>query len=198
MIDSLRGRLLHKEPMAVTIDVQGVGYAVAISLQTYEKLPAEGEELMLLTHLHVREDAMLLFGFLHENERSLFRLLQGVSGIGAKTALNVLSKCGASDLREYVATGNVSALTSIPGIGKKTAERLVVELRDKIDRGGETTTGGDGAASDPRGEAIMALLALGYSRPVAEKAVLKALHKAEPSEQNTSGLIRLALRELSS
>ena len=198
MIDFLRGRLVRKDPVSVSIDVNGVGYSVSISLQTYEKLPSTGEEVLLLTHLHVREDAMHLFGFLHENERSLFRKLQGVSGIGAKIALNVLSKCGASEFRDYVVSGNVGALTSIPGIGKKTAERIVMELRDKLDRSDGTTLMVDVPNDDPRREAIMALLALGYSRQVAEKAILKAMHEVQDDDRHTSGLIRVALRDLSS
>lgn len=198
MIDFLRGRLVHKEPMSVTVDVGGIGYAVSISLQTYDKLPSEGENLLLLTHLHVREDAMQLFGFLHEGERATFRQLQGISGIGAKTALNILSRCSAAEFRDHVAAGNVGALTSIPGVGKKTAERIVVELRDKITKGEIGAATAPSGADDVRGEAIMALLALGYSRPIAEKAVLKAVHELATEERSTGAIIKAALRTISS
>ena len=197
MIDFLRGRLVHKDPVTITVDVNGIGYAVSISLQTYDRLPSTGEEVFLLTHLHVREDVMQLFGFLHESERALFRLLQGISGIGARIALNILSKCGAAEFRDYVISGNLGALTSIPGVGKKTAERIVVELRDKMAKGDPPGSAASASADDPRGEAIMALLALGYPRQVAEKAILKATHELSTEERNTGNLIKAALRTIS-
>jgi holliday junction DNA helicase RuvA len=197
MIDSLRGTLLRKEPMSIVVDVQGVGYLVHISLQSFDGLPAIGDGVEILTVLHVREDLMQLFGFLTDAERNMFRLLQSISGIGPKVALGILSGCGADQLREYVRMGNVGALTAIPGIGRKTAERIIVELKDKLARSSAPdSVPGSTPASDRRGEALMALLALGYSRASAEQALLKAVQSA-PAEPDVSALIKLALKVLS-
>ena len=196
MIDALKGILVRKEPMSVSIDVNGVSYLVNISLQTFDSLPAEGTEITLLTVLNVREDAMQLFGFLHESERQMFRQFQSISGIGPKMALNILSGCSADELRDYVLTGNIGALTTIPGIGKKTAERIIVELKDKLGKGTvPETVFAQTKSGDNRTEALMALLALGYSRQAAEQAVIKAM-QGEGSH-NTSELIRSALKLIS-
>ncbi|MDT8324888.1 MAG: Holliday junction branch migration protein RuvA [Bacteroidota bacterium] len=199
MIDFLHGTLVAKEAVAAVINVHGVGYHVHIPLSTFETLPAEGEEVRLRTHLHVREDAMQLFGFATEVERSLFRRLQGISGIGARMALNILSGVSPEALRERVVKGDVAALTRIPGIGKKTAERIVVELRDSFARESTTEalkTGDESAVA--REEALMALQALGYARNVAEKAVAAVQRTGEITTGNASQLIKAALRELNS
>lgn len=183
--------------MSVVVDVQGVGYLALISLQTYDALPAEGSPVTILTVLHVREDAMQLFGFLSEAERNMFRQLQSISGIGPKMALNILSGCSADDLREYVRTGNIGAITTIPGIGKKTAERIIVELKDKL---GKTGTGDIGQTmlkpNDHRSEALMALLALGYARSTAEQAIFRSLQSL-PGDATTSEVIKSALKIIS-
>ena len=174
MIASLTGVLKIKSPTEILLDVHGVGYAVTIPLSTYEKLGEVGATQTLLTHLHVREDVMQLFGFATDEERHFFKLLISVSGIGPKIAQGILSGIAVSDLRQHISGGNIGALTAIPGVGRKTAERLVIELRDKT---GKIET--SGIASFPnqdrderlRQEALLALTSLGYNRPIAEKAI---------------------------
>ena len=199
MIEFLHGTLASKEAVSAVIDVHGIGYEVHIPLSTYEKLPETGGEVRLLTHLHVREDAMQLFGFATSTERGIFRQLQSISGIGARMALNILSGVTPEDLRQRVVSGDVAALTRIPGIGKKTAERIVVELRDRFSRDStsEALKSGDETAT-VREEALMALQALGYARPVAEKTLTTIQRSGEPLPINASALIKLALRELNS
>src|SRR5262245_22121847 len=133
MIASLRGALLEKHPNQVIVDVHGVGYDVAIPVSTYSALPESGKEVTLRVHTHVREDAIALFGFVSSEEKVLFEKLIGVSGIGPKLAITVLSGLAAADLTTAIRSGDVQRLTRIPGIGKKTAERMVLELRDKVD-----------------------------------------------------------------
>jgi Holliday junction DNA helicase RuvA len=193
MIDRITGTLLAKEPMAVTVGVGGIGFQVAISLHSFDELPAVGENVTMLTFLHVREDALQLFGFLREEERHMFRLLLGISGIGPKMALNILSGCGAGDLRSYVATGNVGALTAIPGVGRKTAERIVVELKSIVGKSAEWQPGEQGGSPDRRNEAVLALSALGYNRQIAEKAVSKAVASLS-GDASVSDLIKAALK----
>lgn len=200
MIEYLEGILAAKEPVTAIIDVGGVAFSLSISLQTYDALPAAGERVRLLAHLHVREDAMQLYGFAHAEERRLFRQLQSISGIGARMALNILSGIAPDDLRLRVSTGDVGALTRISGIGKKTAERIVVELRDTFAKGmDEKERAAAGGRLSARDEALMALQALGYSRAVAEKTL-----SAETGLQdgvvpvNASELIKSALRMLNS
>jgi Holliday junction DNA helicase RuvA len=151
---------------------------------------------MLLTHLHVREDALQLYGFATEDERTLFRLLVSVNGIGPRMGLGILSGIPAGDLRAHIASGNTAALTTIPGIGRKLAERLVLELREKI--GKAEHAGAFTSPGDPRGsihtEAILALTSLGYSRPVAEKAVRAAAGEAGAADGTLEGLLKAALR----
>ncbi len=177
-----------------------MAFTLSISLQTYDALPAAGERVRLLAHLHVREDAMQLYGFAHAEERQLFRQLQSISGIGARMALNILSGVAPDDLRLRVSTGDVGALTRIPGIGKKTAERIVVELRDTFAKGmdGRERASAGGRLS-ARDEALMALQALGYSRPSAEKALANAAKLTETEGGSTaSELIKAGLKFLNS
>lgn len=196
MIASLTGLLKSKSPTEVLLDVNGVGYAVSIPLSTFEKLGAQNSHVTLFTHLVVREDAMQLFGFATEEERSLFRLLISVNGIGPKIAQAVLSGLSVAELKQHVADGNIAALTAIPNIGRKTAERLVLELRDKIDK-----VPTSGAALPPdrvaeiRAEALLALTSLGYQRAAAEKAIRQALSENK-SDLSLEVLIKLALQNL--
>jgi holliday junction DNA helicase RuvA len=196
MISFLKGTLAFKSPTEAGVDVGGVGYGVSIPLSTFEKLGAQGSEVMLLTHLHVREDVLQLFGFATEEERSLFRLLVSVNGIGPRMGIGILSGIPAADLRAHIASGNTAALTTIPGIGRKLAERLVLELREKI--GKAEHAGAFGAGGDARGsvraEAILALTSLGYSRPVAEKAVRIASDEAKDANTTLEALLKAALR----
>ena len=195
MISQLIGRVVRKGGMEVVVDCHGVGYAVSVPLSTLDLVPPEGENVTLLTILAVREDAMQLYGFLTDAEREAFKLLTTIQGVGGRTALGILSATTLSGLRQAIATGNVAALTRLPGIGKKTAERIVVELREKIigvvPESGEATS----TLSQTADDAVMALLALGYSRIAAEKAVNAAL-KTDPSiSTSTEAIIRAALKQ---
>jgi len=162
MITSLTGTILQRRPPWLWLDVQGVGYELEMPLSGFYQMPAEGAALTVHTHLAIREDAHLLYGFMTVAERDIFRLLIRVNGIGGKVALACLSGLPAERLSQAVAEGDTAQLTAIPGIGPKTAERLVVELRDKMGRGG---------AGDPRQEAIAALLTLGYKPAQASQAI---------------------------
>jgi Holliday junction DNA helicase RuvA len=197
MIASLDGTLKHKSPTEVLIDIQGVGYAVSIPLSTYSALGELNKPVFLLTYLHVREDIMQLFGFATEGERSMFRMLISVSGIGPRTALGILSGISVADVRHHITSGNSAALTSIPGIGKKTAERLILELRDRIDKIGpapESSTGTTDKASEARSEAMLALTSLGYTRQAAEKALRFALKETGEIPLSVEDLIKRALK----
>lgn len=160
MYESVRGRLLLKEPSRCVLEAGGVGYSILVPLSTFEKLPHLGEEASLKTHLSIREDDWRLFGFATDEERTLFRACLKVSGVGPVTALALLSGLSARELRAAVRSGDVKSLTQVKGIGKKTAERLVVELKDAF--GVEADLPGNGVpTSGPRGDAIQALVALG-------------------------------------
>lgn len=198
MIAFLEGRLVEAQPTHVVIDVHGVGYEVFIPLSSFDRLPAPGQPVRLLTHLAIREDAHVLYGFATAAERDLFRLLvQTVSGIGPKLALNILSGMTPVVFRGAVASADVKALSSISGVGRKTAERLVVELKDKIGAAGAWE-----AASDQRGhspaeqrvnDAVLALMALDFKQPEAHEAVRAA--QAMLGEQATvEELVRAALK----
>ncbi|MEP7329492.1 MAG: Holliday junction branch migration protein RuvA [Betaproteobacteria bacterium] len=162
MIGRLSGTLLEKNPPQLLLDVQGVGYEVDVPMSTFYNLPATGERIVLYTHLVVREDAHLLYGFGSDNERRAFRLLLKITGIGARTALSVLSGMSVAELAQAVTLQEASRLTRIPGIGKKTAERLMLELKDKL--GVDLTTAvGVHRAPPAASDILHALLALGYS-----------------------------------
>jgi Holliday junction DNA helicase RuvA len=197
MIEFLQGVLMSKDALGAVIEVQGVGYGLHISFPTFEALPAVGEVVTLLTHLHVREDAMQLYGFISANERRLFRQLQTISGIGARVALNILSGISPEELRKRVSGGDVEALTRIPGIGKKTAERIIVELRDTFTQEvGEEGISVVANTISVRDEALMALLSLGYPRSTAEKALMAVLKEPNATNHQVSDVIKLALRHL--
>lgn len=180
MITFLRGKLVEALPTQAVVEVHGVGYEVLIPLSSFDKLPAPGGDVLLLTHLAVREDAHVLYGFMTAGERDLFRMLiNNVSGIGPKTALNVLSGMNASAFRGAVAGGDVKALSQISGVGRKTAERIVVELKDKIGAAGAWEAASDKRALTPAdqkiNDAVLALMALGFKQPEAHEAVRGAL-----------------------
>jgi Holliday junction DNA helicase RuvA len=191
MIGRIHGKLLEKHPPQIVVDVQGVGYELDVSMSTFYQLPATGAEVTLYTHLAVREDAHQLYGFATESERKVFRQLLKISGVGARTALSVLSGLSVADLREAVGAQDTGRLTKIPGIGKKTAERLLLELRDKLDALSVAATAG-GKGGEPSGDITNALLALGYNDREAGWAV-----KQLPAGLNVSDGIRQALRLLS-
>ncbi len=199
MITFLQGKLVESIPTQAIVEVHGVGYEVLIPLSSFDKLPAPGGEVHLLTHLAIREDAHVLYGFMTAAERDLFRLLiNNVSGIGPKIALNVLSGMNPVALRGAVANGDVKALSQISGVGKKTAERIVVELRDKI---GASATWE--AASSQRAlsdadqkinDAVLALMALGFKQPEAHDAI-RASAAALGPQAGVEELVRASLKK---
>lgn len=201
MIEYLHGRLLEKSPTRALLLCGGVGYGLHISLTTYEELPALESEAGLYTYLAVREDALTLFGFSSEVERDMFVQLIGVSGVGPKTAIGMLSGMGAAQLRDLISSGNSAALVALPGIGKKSAERITLELRDRIgavtglDAGSALAAEGGGRAV-VRGDALSALLELGYNRNAAERAIRAALKGDSSNEESVERLIKSALREM--
>ena len=179
MISFLQGKLIDALPTQVIVDVQGVGYEALIPLSSYDKLPQRGQEVKLLTHLAVREDAHTLYGFMTSAERELFRLLVNtVSGIGPKIALNILSGISVSAFRGAVANGDVKVLSQISGVGKKTAERIVVELKDRIGAAGAWEAASAQRALSPEdqrlNDAVLALLALGFKQLEAHDSVRHA------------------------
>ena len=193
MIGSLKGHLSAKQAPHVIVECGGVGYEVETPMSTFLELPAIGSELFLHTHLQVREDSQTLFGFASHEEKSLFRTLLKVSGVGAKMGLAILSGMSVADFERCVRYEDTALLVKIPGVGKKTAERLIVEMRDKI---GESTAaaviaGAEKIVTDARGEAVEALVALGY-RPREVRRLLEKLHIADKSAED---IIRLALRQ---
>lgn len=196
MIAQLRGRILRKEPQEVVVDVAGVGYRVTIPLSTFYRLGEPGADVCLLTHTHVREDALALFGFLTPGEKDVFERLISVAGVGPKLAVNILSGIEAPELVEALRAADLARLTRIPGVGKKTAERLVVELKDKMPA--LATAGREAAvpvAPSPKDDLVSALLHLGYSRPEAERGAERALR--EDGTGRFEDLLRRTLRVLS-
>ena len=191
MIGRLTGLLVEKSPPLVLLDVHGVGYEVDVPMSTFFNLPALGEKVSLLTHFVVREDAQVLFGFLTAAERSTFRELVKISGVGPRTALSLLSGLSVAELSQAVTRQDAARLIKVPGVGKKTAERLLLELKGKLgaDLG---SAGAQPALSDAQGDIVQALQALGYNEREAQ-AALKAL----PAEVGVSEGIKLALKALS-
>jgi holliday junction DNA helicase RuvA len=193
MIGRLTGILLEKNPPQILLDVNGVGYDVEVPMSTFYNLPGNGDKVSLHTHLQVREDAHVLFGFGTLDERMAFRQLLKISGIGARTALAILSGLSVTELAQAVALQEAGRLTKIPGIGKKTAERLLLELRDKLAKALPGVAGSvAAAAANPQSDIVHALLALGYN----EKEAALAL-KSLPADISVSEGIRAALKLLS-
>ncbi len=194
MIGKLQGVLLQKEPPSLLVDVGGVGYELEAPMSVFYDLPAVGERVTLFTHLVVREDAHLLYGFSRESQRRLFRSLLKVNGVGPRVALAILSGLSDEELLRCLAQEDIARLTKVPGIGRKTAERLIVELRDKIDVSAQTTNAVRPVAVplDPVQEAISALVALGYKPQEANRAVNSVSRDGLRSED----IIRQALKGL--
>lgn len=196
MIGRLRGQLVVKRPTELLIDVGGTGYEVLVPLSTFEKLPGIGAEVTLVTHLHVREDVMQLYAFAEPAERELFRLVLTVSGVGPKLALAILSGLSVQQFRDAVSAGEAERLRSIPGIGKRTADRLVVELRDRLglDESSEraAAAGTLGCSGEVFRDAVATLTALGYAPAAAERAARSAL-KELGTDPPLEDLIRCAL-----
>ncbi len=197
MIGRLKGTLIAKQPPSLMLDVGGVGYELDAPMSTFYELPELGREVILVTHYAVKEDTVALYGFAREAERALFRTLLKVSGIGAKTALAILSGASVDEFARLVQTADVAALTRIPGIGKKTAERIVVELRDRVD-GLSTGVATFGAAvavpADPVSEATVALQALGYKPAEVTRLVAKVAESGDSAETIIRKALKAALR----
>ncbi len=198
MITCLRGHLVEALPTQIVVDIQGVGYEVLIPLSSFDKLPSRGADITILTHLSIREDAHVLYGFMTSAERDMFRLLVNtVSGIGPKIALNILSGINIGALRSAVAMGDVKALSQISGVGRKTAERIVVELKDKVGKSAALEPATGRAVSPEEGsfsDAVAALLALGYKLPDAHEAVRGAQAVLGP-QAAVDQLVRAALKK---
>lgn len=193
MIGRLKGTLLRKEPPALLVDVGGVGYELEAPMTTFYDLPAAGESVTLYTHQVVREDAHLLYGFVHEDQRRLFRELLKVTGIGPRIAMAVLSGMSAHELALAVAGEDIARLSRVPGIGRKTAERLVLELRDKITVPTDPArSAAGGGPTDPAGEAVSALIALGYKPNEAARVV----RTVQVSGASAEDIIRQALKSM--
>jgi Holliday junction DNA helicase RuvA len=194
MISLIRGRLAGKSPGEIIVDCNGVGYGIRVPLSTFYELPELNEEVLLQVYTHVREDALHLYGFLTPKEKELFCLLIGVSGVGPRLAINCLSGISARDLEQALHDGDLLGLTRIPGIGRKTAERMLVELKDKVGSPGVTTGGvlrQAGVASD----ALSALVNLGYMKSVAEQTIRDCLRQKE-TEPSLEELLKESLRLL--
>jgi len=195
MIGRLRGILAHKQPPWLVLDVGGVGYELEAPMSTLYELPELGREVSLFTHYAVREDSVALYGFLTEAERRLFRDVQKVSGIGAKIALAILSGASVNQFSQWLQTGDLAALSKIPGIGKKTAERLVVELRERAaDLTGVATSAHAAGANDPLSEAMIALQQLGYKPNDAQRMAKAAAAEGDTPEQIIRKALQSALR----
>lgn len=220
MIGRLAGTLIEKMPPQILLDVAGVGYELEVPMSTFYELPEAGESVVLMVHMVVREDAQLLYGFASRQERALFRLLLKVNGVGAKVALAILSTMNTADFTLAVERDDIATLVRIPGIGKKTAERLVVEMRDKLaampaelvapGAAAVGAAGGAGAGTEaandddqnvvalvtgsPRSQAIDALIALGYKQAEATKMVDSAVPRAKAGEFTVEDIIRAALQ----
>ena len=192
MIGSLRGRIARKQPPQIILECGGVGYEIETPMSTFLELPETGTEIFLHTHLVVREDSQTLFGFSSEQEKSLFRSLLRISGVGAKMGLAILSGMSVNDFQRCVEYEDSARLVKIPGVGKKTAERLIIEMRDRIDvTSAELTAGTSTARSDPRNEAFDALLSLGYR----SNEINHLLAKLDVANKSAEDIIRLALRQ---
>lgn len=197
MIYRITGRLAEKNPTSLAVEVNGVSYEVSVPLSTYDAVGKVNDEVSLYTVLIMREDNLQLYGFATQDERKLFKLLISVSGVGPRTALSLLSSTNAVDIYNFIATSNSQALMTIPGIGKKTAERVVVELHDKILRLGMDVEGEKLEGKEEiRSEAVDALIALGYSRIQCERATREVLRRDPSVGKSVEELVRAALREV--
>ena len=193
MIGFLRGKLAFKAPPLLVLDVNGVGYEIEAPMTTFYNLPTMGSEVLLLTHLVVREDAQILFGFSTEADRSLFRILIKISGVGPKLALTILSGLSAEEFQRCIHNNDTQALVRLPGVGKKTAERLIIEMRDRLSDFGDSSVTSAGTAlpaGNSKQEAISALISLGYKPLDAAKMV----QNISAEDKGCEDIIRLALQ----
>lgn len=197
MIAYVRGVLDHKEPSRLVVDVNGIGYEIFVPLSTYQKLPALGDQVKLFTHHHVREDAVNLYGFLSSEEKEIFELVLTISGVGVKVALSILSAMTADVFRRSIAQGDMKTLTKIPGIGKKSAERMVLELKDKIGTVHVDAEMMRVLGTESGNDAVAALLSLGTGQSAAEYAVYRA-ERLLGDEAKLEDVISQAIKLLSS
>lgn len=188
MIDYLEGNLRYKSPTFIIVDVGGVGYKVNLSLSSYDLLPPEGNEIKINTYLHFREDGLALYGFLAQEERDFFLLLISISKIGPKSALRMLSRVSSSELKKAIKRGDLTTLTDIPGIGKKTAQRLILELKERIGEEEPLEPGKEELVKD----ALSALVSLGYTQNEARKAVREVISSSK-EEMDLTRVIKEAL-----
>lgn len=200
MFEYIKGNLAYKDPTFAIIDVNGLGYKIHIPVTTYESLPSLDEQIKLLIYYHVREDMQRLYGFYTKEERKLFLMLTGISGIGPKTAITMLSGATPSEFKKRIVDQNVKALTTIPGIGKKTAKRIIMELNEKIDdipgdSSGEFISPTGSTAIAANSTAIDALMELGYNKTKAKRAVSRAVKKLG-SEASVQDYIKFALSNM--
>ena len=198
MIAQLEGRLVCKSPDEVVIEVNGVGYGLCVSLTTFYRLPEVGERVLLQVYTHVREDALLLYGFLDREEKNVFKLLLGVSKIGPRLARNILSGLSAAELAQAISAGDVGKISAIPGVGRKTVERMVIELRDKVGAVDPTDLGAYPEPSSQyaqESDAVSALVNLGYKKAAAQRVVKRVL--AQQEDLPLEGLIKEVLQQLS-
>jgi Holliday junction DNA helicase RuvA len=196
MIGRLKGTLVAKHPPWIMVDVGGVGYEMEAPMSTFYDLPEVGQQVTLCTHYAVKEDSVALYGFLRESERSLFRGVQKVSGIGAKIALAVLSGVSADDFARFIQSGDIAALVRIPGVGKKTAERMIVELRDRVDGlvDGSSISISGNHPKDPASEASIALQSLGYKPNEVARLIKDACAPGDTAEEIIRKALKAALR----
>lgn len=196
MITYLKGLLTKKSPTEIIVEVLGIGYSVNISLSTYEQLSELNSEVHILTHHHIREDAQILYGFSTDSEREMFRMLISVSGIGPKMAQTILSGIRTEELVRTITVGAISSLTSIPGVGKKTAERLILELKDKVAKieGSEKIIDLPNSGASIRSEALIALVSLGFAREKAEHTLRAILNEVNGKSISVEELIKRALQ----
>ncbi len=195
MIGYLTGKIISKRPTQLLLDVNGVGYLLLISINTFDKIPEIGETISLYTYLSVKEDSLTLFGFFTLPEKEMFEILISVNGIGPKLAQSILSGITVNEFKDAIATGNISRLVAIPGIGRKTAERMTIELRDKVERVSESESTMDSKIYSLKDDAITALIGLGYNQKTADK-ITRDILENNPSI-SLEDLIKEALKNLS-
>ncbi|MCD6440702.1 MAG: Holliday junction branch migration protein RuvA [Candidatus Marinimicrobia bacterium] len=197
MFAYLTGIVIHKDPTSVVLDVNGIGYQISIPLSTYERLPGINQSTKLLIHFQVREDAQTLYGFHTEEEKNLFLNLINISGIGPKMAITILSGATPAQFKNRIIAGDVNALTLIPGIGMKTAKRIIVELREKLVGADDTVPGDFGVIVDSKysDEALKALLSLGYRRTEALNAIKRALKELD-ADASVEKILKVALNKM--
>lgn len=194
MITCLKGKLIQKTPTSIIVDVSGIGYLLNISMNTFENLPNLDSDLFIYTEMIVREDSITLYGFYSENERQLFKLLISVSGIGPKSGIGILSGISLTEFKSAILLANTTLLQKLPGVGKKTAERLVVELKDKFSHISLQGVDNKTESNEILEDATLALVSLGYNNSIATKAVKSALNQINTDNYTSEQLIKLALK----